>query len=154
MASEVPKGKVDLRLWSDDVSLRPRAAEIGLLPKHIHDKGGPVVLHNGTISARKADKHYIGYESADLQNSAEANQRIGEILDALRGAEVAKLIASGAVNAEITMAAFHGDVDWDAELDPDLVEAARAANVGIVVCHYDKFTEEGAPLAVWVLGGP
>jgi len=67
---------------------------------------------------------------------------------------MAKLIASGAVKAEITMAAFHGDVDWEAELDPDLVEAARAANVGIVVCHYDKFTDEGAPLAVWVLGGP
>ncbi len=147
MTSNVPKGKVDLRLWSDEVSLRPRAYEIGLLPRHVHDKGGPVVLHNGTISARKADKHYVGYESVDLENSAEANRRIGEILEALRRAEMAKLVASGAVLAEINLAAFHGDVAWEAELDPALVEAARAANVGIVVEHYDKFTDDGSPLA-------
>ena len=77
----------------------PRANEIGLLPKHIHDKGGPVVLRNGTISARKADKHYVSYKGADLENSAEANRHISEILDALRDTEMAKLIASGAVKA-------------------------------------------------------
>ena len=59
-----------------------------------------------------------------------------------------KLIASGAVEAEIDLAAFRGQVAWEDELDGVLVEAARAANVGIVVEHNDKFTDEGVPLAV------
>jgi len=130
------------------VPLRERAHQIGLTPKIIHDKGGPVVLASGRIRASDASCHCVGYEGADRETSAQANQRIGEILKALGETEMGKLIASGAVEAEIDLAAFRGQVAWEDELDGVLVEAARAANVGIVVEHNDKFTDEGVPLAV------
>jgi signal transduction histidine kinase len=90
----------------------------------------------------------LAFESSDVNESAEVNQRIRQILHALRGTELARLIASDAVKAEIDLAAFHGDIDWETQLDPRLVASARAAKVRIVVVHYDKFTDEGAPLAV------
>ena len=98
--------------------------------------------------ASKASRHYIGYKCADLQNSAQANRYMRDLLDALAGSEMSKLIASGVIEAEIDLAAFRGEVAWEDELDPALVAAVKAANVRIVVEHYDKFTVEGAPLAV------
>lgn len=143
-----PKGKVNLRLWSDDTPLREPAKETGLAARIVHDKGAPVQLANGKIRASKAACHYLAFESSDVNESAEVNQRIRQILHALRGTELARLIASDAVKAEIDLAAFHGDIDWETQLDPRLVASARAAKVRIVVVHYDKFTDEGAPLAV------
>ena len=148
MTKFVPHGRINLRLWSDETPLREFANTTSLVAKHIQEKNAPVKLANGKIRASKASRHYLSFESNDLNDADEANLRIREILDALRGTELARLIASGAVDAEIDLAAFHGDVDWEAQLDPRLVAAARAANIRMVVEHYDKFTDEGAPLAV------
>jgi hypothetical protein len=148
MTKLTPRGKVNLRLWSGETPLREPAKDTGLTPKYVHDKGAPVKLANGKIRASKAARHYLSFEDSDVNRPDEANLRIREILDALRGTELARLIASGAVEAEIDLAAFHGDVDWEAQLDPQLVAAARAANIRMIVEHYDKFTDEGAPLAV------
>jgi len=144
----IPNGKVSLRLRSDDTPLREPATVISLAPKYVHDKGAPIRLANGRIRASKAAGYYIAFEGHDVNDAAAANLRIGEILNALRGTQLARLIASGAVEAEIDLAAFRGDVDWEAQLDPALIKAARAANIRIIVEHYDKFTAEGAPLAV------
>ena len=148
MTKSVPRGKIDLRLWSDGTPLRAPAKETGFAAKVVHDKGAPFKLANGKIAASKASRHYLSFEGSNLNDGVDANLRIGEILNALRGTELARLIASGAVEAEIDLAAFHGDVDWEARLDPMLVKAAHAANIRIIVEHYDKFTDEGAPLAV------
>jgi hypothetical protein len=147
MTKSPPRGQVNLRLWSDETPLRQFAGETGFVAKYVHDKGSPVKLANGKIRASKAARHYVGFENADVNEPDEANQRIGEILAALRGTALARLIASGAVEAEIDLAAFHGEVAWEAHLAPRLIQAARAANVKIIVAHYDKFTDEGAPLA-------
>ncbi len=148
MKRPTPKGKTSLRLWSEDTPLREHAKETGLAARIAHAKGAQIRLANGNNIAPRDNRHYLAFESSDVNEAVEANQRIREILDALRGTELARLIASGAVEAEIDLAAFHGDVDWEAQLDPALVAAARAANVRIIVVHYDKFTDEGAPLAV------
>lgn len=150
MMNLTPRGQIDLRLWSDGTPLREIAKATGLLAQYVHDKGAPVKLANGKVRASKAARHYLAFMGNDLNGVEDANLRIREILDALRGTELARLIASGAVDAEINLAAFHGEVDWEARLAPDLIEAARAANVRIIVEHYDKFTDEGAPLAVRV----
>jgi hypothetical protein len=148
MAASTPNGKIDLRLWSDDLPLRERAHQLGLSPTILHDKGGPVVLANGRIRESKASRHFVGYKSVDLEAPADANRYIGEILKALSHAEMAKLIASGVVDAEIGLAAFRGEINWEDELDPAIIDAARMANVDVVIEHYDKFTDEGAPLSL------
>jgi len=148
MRPPVPPGKINFRLWSDDVPLREHTREIGLVPKIIHDKGGAVMLGNGRPRATKSPGHYISYQGVDLQNPAQASAHIGGVLDALANTQMAKLIGSGAVEAAFDLAAFHGEIAWEDELDPALVAAAKAANVRIVIEHYDKFTDSGAPLAV------
>jgi hypothetical protein len=150
MTKLTPRGRVNLRLWSDETPLRHFTTGTGLIAKYIHDKGSPVKLANGKIRASKATRHYVGFENADVNEPEEANQRIGEILAALRGTELGRLIASDAVEAEICLTAFHGDVPWEARLAAGLIQAARVANVKIVVEHYDKFTEQGEPLTVSV----
>lgn len=148
MRRPTPKGKINLRLWSDNTPLLALALGTGLDARISHDKGGPVRLSNGKIRASKAATHYVSLKSYDLDSPFEANGRLRQILDALRGTELASLLACGAVKAEIDLAAFHGDVDWEGQLDPALIEAVRALNVKLIVVHYDKFTDEGAPLAV------
>ena len=148
MTNLTSRGQIDLRLWSDGTPLREFAKATGLLAQYVHDKGAPVTLANGKVRASKAARYYLAFMGKDLDDEKDANQRIREILDALQGTELARLIASGAVEAEIDLAAFHGNVDWESKLDPRLVAETRAANIRLIVEHYDKFTDEGAPLAV------
>jgi len=148
MGSPTPRGKVNLQLWSDGTALREPAKKAGFVAKFIHDKGAPVKLANGQNRASKATRHYLASEIVAVDGPHEANQRIGEILSSLRGTELSQMIASGDVEAEISLTAFHGNVEWEAQLDPALNEAVRAANVRLFIEHYDKFDEKGAPLAV------
>ena len=145
MKNSTPKGKLSLRLWSHDVSLGELAKETGFNIEHVHPKGGPVRLANGQISASNATRHYLAFTNVDVSEPPEANRHIKDILTSLRKTTLAGLIASGAVEAAIDLAAFHGEVDWEGRIDGSLLEAAHAAKVQIVVVRYDKFTEQGEP---------
>lgn len=148
MRERPSEGKVNLRIWSADIPLRDLSPQIGLAASIVHDKGGQIRLPNGKVKASLATHHYVSFASYDLDGSAAANQRIVELLKAVQGTQLARLIANGSVRAEIDLAAFHGDIDWEAELSPSLIEAVHAANIELWICHYDKFTDEGAPLSV------
>jgi hypothetical protein len=148
MARQISNGKMGLRLRSDNKALREVAKQVPLVPSIVHEKGRPYAYSKGKVAKFPAREHYVAFEPFRLDDVADANARIAQILAAIRDSGLAPLIASGEIRAEIDLAAFSGHMPWESGLDPVLVEAARVANVALWIEHYDRFTEDGRPLAV------
>lgn len=141
-------GKIGLRIGSDTAPLRDLAPEVALTIVIIHDRGEHYLSRKGRLSEKPARQNYVCFDIGPVMTVAQANAEIARALSALQGTRLAAALASDEASGQLIVAAFQGEIDWEGGLLPDLVAEAKAMHLQVGIEHYDRFTDEGAPL--WV----
>ena len=143
---------MSLALSSSDVPMEPIVRSLGMVAKHLHKRGEPIVLP--TSPARPiASKHYAlvahARSSDEKDVSAWLDRTVRHISDR---SFLADMIRAGTVEAMPWIGIMiHDPTPPPLQLDPSLVKAVTRLGARILIEDYNRENAEGlVPRVTWI----
>lgn len=140
--------RVNARMWSRTVSLRPTAARLGGV-RTIRDKGDALYSTSGARLKRTAPEYYLSTE--ETRTSAEgARVEVARFVRLLQGEpSIAILLDQGTLEAVVWVAIFadEGVASID-DLNIDM--SPFGPRLGLVVDNFTEFDAEGVPVKLLI----
>lgn len=130
--------KINVRAWSDSMSFKPLARQLGVHTNNVYDKGELI------RGRRKAPDNYLTTKDITINGVANLNRTIREqIAFIMRNATLSSLTRAGDGKVYVWVAVF-GDVPCEtASLGIDLGQFGHG--IGLIVDNFTTFDEGGNP---------
>lgn len=143
---------LSLRLWSDDIPLKPIVASLGVAADHLHLKGERMG-ETGLLANRVAKRHYASLASARGNDAADVADWLRRMSDRLAShPPLLDLLRAEKAEALFWIAILRGPLPTPS-IDADLV--TRVANLGARIL-LENYTEEAddLPTKTWLPSEP
>ncbi len=144
---------MSLRLWSDDVPMKPIVQDLGVDVTHLYERG-QTIINPKARSRRIANRHYASLAQTETSNEADIPAWLDDTLRRLDGhPSLPALMRSGRVEALLWIATLGGDRALPpppVQVDPARVAAATRLGARIFVEDYHRFDEGGVPQKRWL----
>jgi hypothetical protein len=155
MAHDSPRDvsiDMSLRLWSEQVPLKPLLKKLNFEVRHEHELGQPIAS-TGRFAGRLADRHYTSLAHMEGDDN-DVGPWLEKILAAVASnPELSSFLNSGAVTATAWLALFGDDERSPPKISSELIAAASRSHVTLLIENYTRFDSEGIPEKNW-LNGP
>jgi hypothetical protein len=134
----VTEMKISVRAWSDSVSFKPLARQLGAHTIIVYDKGELI------RGRRRAPNNYLSTEDITIAGMANLNRTIREqIAFIMRNATLSSLTRAGDGKVYVWVAVF-GDIPCEtASLGIDMRQFGHG--IGLIVDNFTTFDEGGNP---------
>ena len=142
---------MSLALSSHDVPMEPIVRSMGLVAKHLHRRGEPIVL--ATSPARPiASKHYALVAHARSSDETDVPAWLDHTARRIDGQPaLAGMIRAGAVEAIAWIAVMpHDPTPAPLRIDPSLINAAARLGARILIEDYNREDPDGSPEKTWL----
>jgi hypothetical protein len=142
---------MSLRLWSDQVPLKPLLKKLNLEVRHEHEMGQPIASA-GRFAGRLADRHYMSLAHREGDDN-DVGPWLENILAAIASnPALSDCLNSGVVTATAWFALFGDDERSPPRISSELIAAASRSHVKLFIENYTRFDSEGIPEKNWLNG--
>ena len=142
--------KISLALSSEDVPMEPIVRSMGLIAKHLHKRGEPIVL--ATSPARPiANKHYASVTHEKSSDEKDVSAWLDRTIRHINGLPVlADMIRVGTVEAMPWIGIMvHDPMPPPLRFDLNLVDAVTRLGGRILIEDYNRKDADGSPKKTW-----
>ncbi len=144
-----PGARVNLRMWSNDVSFHSAADRIALAPIIVGVKGEPRVGRKGEQLC-PARRHYLSLSESKLYDSSELDACVNAFLSALELSAYAAGTKARAIEATVWIAIFDDNFEYQDAIGEATIARARDLGVKLFIDDFTRQASDGAPLAIWL----
>jgi hypothetical protein len=139
--------RVNLR---DTTSFGDARRRIALVPEIIANKGDARRDRKGASLNSRFSRNYVSFEESGLNDAAELQPRVAEILPAVADSAYAELIKAEDVDATLWIAIFEAGFAYQGAIGESIVERAAAIGVRLFIEDYTRLDNEGVPTKIWL----
>jgi hypothetical protein len=149
-AAARPGAKVNLRLWSDTTSFGDVRRRIALVPEIIANKGDVRKDRKGTPLNSRFGRNYVSFEESGLNDAAELQPCVTNILQAVAASAYAKLVNAKDVDATLWIAIFKAGFAYRGAIGEGVIARASAIGVRLLIEDYARVDDDGVPTKIWL----
>ena len=142
---------MSLALSSHDVPMEPIVRGMGLVAKHLHKRGEPIINPRHP-SRRIATKHYASVAHARSTDEKDVSTWLDHTIRHINDQPaLAGLIRAGKVEAIPWIAVMpHDPSPSPMRFDPSLVGSATRLGARILIEDYNREDPDGSPKKTWI----
>jgi hypothetical protein len=134
--------KISVRAWSDFMSFKPLAKQLGARTSTVYDKGE--LTFSGRVTGRTSCDNYLATNDIKIEGVTDLNRTVREQIDFIMAdAVLAPLTRGGDGRVYVWIAVFGHDPRETETLGLDMRPFGHG--IGLIVDNFTTFNEAGQP---------
>ena len=141
---------MSLRLWSEQIPLKPIFDALDVTLDHLHVAGEPMA-RDGRLAERRARRHYASLENTQSGNEADVTSWCRRVIEKIESRKsLVGALQTGQIVGTLWIAVLGSSRPVQvANLPADVVEAAEKLNLGVLLENYTDMSDGGIPKKTW-----